>query len=118
VTFSPIRLVSIQCFAFVREQAVIRFGKRLITLFPSSFLLFTFRTTSLLDQRLAEHHRRADRRFYFGRVLSMAARSSSEYDWAFPRRFHRRGGSAIFLLKKIKIQDFSRFNCQRILGAP
>src|SRR5262249_6906182 len=53
-----------------------------------------------LDQRLAEHHRRADRRFYFSGVLSMAARSASEYDWTFPRRFYRCGGTAILLLKQ------------------
>ena len=29
----------------------------------------------------------------------MASRSASEHDWAFPRRFYRRGGSAILLLK-------------------
>jgi hypothetical protein len=54
-------------------------------------------------QRLAEHHRRAHRRFYFGGVLSMAARSAGKHDWTFPGRFYRRGGSAILLLKKIRI---------------
>src|SRR5262245_23900374 len=44
-----------------------------------------FRRT--FHQRLAEHHRRAGRRFYFGGVFSMAARSASEHDWTFPRRF-------------------------------
>lgn len=34
----------------------------------------------------------------------MAARSAGEHDWAFPRRFHRRDGSAILLLKKIRIR--------------
>jgi len=29
----------------------------------------------------------------------MAARSAGQHDWAFPRRFYRRGGSAILLLK-------------------
>jgi hypothetical protein len=33
----------------------------------------------------------------------MAARSASERDWAFPRRFYRRSASAALLLEKIEI---------------
>ena len=75
-----------------------------------------FRRT--LDQRLAEHHRRADRRLYFGAVLSMAARSASEHDWAFPRRFYRRAGSAILLLKKIRIRGLHAVEAAALRSLP
>jgi hypothetical protein len=66
--------------------------------FFSHQLFFTSLLTRLPSRNLMKAGR-ADRRFYFGGVLSMAARSASEHDWAYPRRFYRRGDSAILLLK-------------------
>jgi hypothetical protein len=52
----------------------------------------------------------------------MATRSAGKHDWAFPRRFSRRCGSAILLLNKIKsdVADVAEFglrwqNCEEFL---